>query len=253
MRLLACGAHADDVELACGGALALAAERGHEVYILDLSAGEMASNGDPQTRAREAEAAARRLGVKERSNARLPDGRLSAADEEQRRIVVEMIRRVRPDVLLIPPAENRHPDHVQAHRLLSEAAFLAGLARYPAGGEATRPRAVYHYMERFPFSPSFILNTAAVAERKREALSCYASQFQRAPSAAATLINSPAFLDQIMARDRYYGGLAGCECGEPFLAPSPLRLDDPALLLPASLLEDPERGGRPGAKPGGRP
>ena len=71
MRLLACGAHADDVELSCGGTLALAAARGVEVLILDLTEGEIGSNGDPATRAAEAAAAAAVLGVSERHNARL--------------------------------------------------------------------------------------------------------------------------------------------------------------------------------------
>ena len=51
MHLLACGAHADDVELGCGGTLALAASLGHTVSILDLTAGELGSNGDPARRA----------------------------------------------------------------------------------------------------------------------------------------------------------------------------------------------------------
>ncbi len=231
MRLLACGAHADDVELGSGGTLALAAARGHDVYILDLTEGEIGSNGDPQTRAAEAARAAEILGVSERHNARLPDGHLQAGDEEQRRVVIEWIRKLRPDLLLVPPALNRHPDHTQAHRLCADAAFLAGLGRHPAAGNPHRPRTICQYMERVLFAPSFLVRTDEFHAIKREALLCYESQFQRDGDKTATLINNPDFLEQVLARDRHYGGLAGCASAEPFLAQTPLLLDDLSLLL----------------------
>jgi len=238
MKLLACGAHADDVELGCGATLALAAERGHEVRILDLTGGELGSNGDPATRAREASRAAAVLKAAGRHNAGLPDGGLDGGDSGQRRRVVEWLRRLRPEILLIPARENRHPDHRQAHVLLEQAAFMAGLARYEADGEPHRPRAVFQYMERIPFIPSFVVAADAFAERKRAALMCYASQFSRATGERDTFINRPGFLEHLFARDRYYGGLVGCEYGEPFFCALPLGIGDPAALLPPGAQED---------------
>ncbi len=233
MHLLAVGAHADDVEICCGGTLALAVRLGHEVSILDLTAGELGSNGDPQRRAAEAAAAARALGVARRENAGLPDGGLDAGDRGQRQAVVDWLRRLGPDLLITHCGQNRHPDHNAGHRLVWDAAFLAGLARYGGDGPARRPTRILEMMERFPFTPSLVVAIDATVAAKREALSCYASQFSRGEGLAATSINHPAFLEQILARDRFYGAQAGCGHGEPFFSRQVPLLRDPGWLLAA--------------------
>ncbi len=232
MRILACGAHPDDVEIACGGSLALAVAEGHEVLALDLTRGEMGSNGDPELRAAEAAEAGRILGLAERHQAGLPDGGLNARDEGQRRAVVEWLRRLAPDLLIIPARENRHPDHDQAHLLLKEGVFLAGLSQFEAEGEARRPRAVYETMERRIYRPDFVVDVSAHRETKEASLRAYASQFIRTEGQAATLINDPAFLEAIRARDRYFGELSGCAFAEPFRAVELLRLESFSTLLP---------------------
>ncbi len=239
MRLLACGAHADDVEICCGGTVALAARLGYDVSILDLTAGELGSNGDPQMRAREADEAAELLGVSRRENAGLPDGHLNSADAGQRKVLVGWLRRLAPDLLLIPPAKTRHPDHGEAHHLLKDAAFLAGLRRYDVEGEARRPGSVFQYMERQSFEPSLYVDVSPVIEQKRQALLCYRSQFMRAEGTIPTFINEKGFLDRITTRDRYFGGIAGCEFAEPFAGIEPLLLDDPAIMLGPSRKEMP--------------
>ncbi len=239
MKIVAVGAHPDDVEICCGGAVALSAKSGHSVAILDLTAGELGSNGTEAERYSESSAAAEIMGVVQRHNAKLPDGGLDASDPAQLRAVIEWIRKLRPEVLLIPPERCRHPDHGQAHLLLKAAAFKAGLRRYAADGEPFRPRAIYQYLERFPFEPSFLIETDAVVDIKRRALRAYASQFERGEGQTGTLINDPGFLDDIEARDRYWGSMAGCTFAEPFLAMSaPLILDFAALA-----------GGEPSAGP----
>ena len=239
MHLLACGAHADDVEISCGGTVALAARLGHQVSILDLTAGELGSNGDTALRAREAVAAATVLGVSRRENAGLPDGHLNAADPDQRKVLATWLRRLAPDLLLIPPADNRHPDHSAAHRLLMDSVFLAGLRRYDVEGEAHRTGSVVQYMERRAFEPDLLVDVSAVIEQKRQALLCYRSQFQRDEGATPTNINAAGFLDWVIARNRHYGGLAGCESAEPFASTEPLLLNDPALMLGSVRKETP--------------
>jgi len=233
MHLLAVGAHADDVEICAGGTLARAALRGHEVSILDLTAGELGSNGDPALRAEEAAAAAVVLGVTRRENAGLPDGHLNAADLEQRRTLVGWLRRLGPDLIIIHTKRNRHPDHRAAHQLLWDAAFLAGLTRFAAEGPPRRPTRILEMMERFPFAPSLVVDIDAVIERKQAALRCYASQFSRGAGRAETSINHPDFLGQILARDRFYGAQAGCNYGEPFLSAQVPLIRDPGWLLSA--------------------
>lgn len=233
MHLLAVGAHADDVEICAGGTLALAAARGHEVSILDLTAGELGSNGDPALRAEEAAAAAAVLGVARRENAGLPDGHLNAADLGQRKALVGWLRRLGPDLIIIHTQRNRHPDHRAAHQLLWDAAFLAGLTRFAAEGPPRRPVRILEMMERFPFAPSVVVDIDSVIEQKQAALRCYASQFLRGSGRAETSINHPDFLGQILARDRFYGAQAGCNYGEPFLSAQVPLIRDPGWLLSA--------------------
>ncbi len=65
---LAIAAHRDDVEQTCGGTLLKLSQAGHRTAILDLTAGEMGTRGSAEQRAREAEEAARLLGVAWRGN-----------------------------------------------------------------------------------------------------------------------------------------------------------------------------------------
>src|SRR6266536_4544872 len=114
--LLAVAAHRDDAELTCGGTLAKAVRAGHRVGILDLTQGETGTRGDAATRAAEAERAARALGVHARLNAGLPDAHLHN-DEPSRAKLVELIRAMRPRVVILPFPIGRHPDHRTASEL----------------------------------------------------------------------------------------------------------------------------------------
>src|SRR3954452_8870730 len=99
--LLAIAAHRDDVELTCGGTLAKAARAGHRVGILDLTQGEMGTRGSAATRAAEAEQAAKTLGAAVRLNAGMRDAHLEN-NEASRTKLVEMIRRAKPRVVILP-------------------------------------------------------------------------------------------------------------------------------------------------------
>ena len=129
LDLLAIGAHPDDLEISCGGWIALATQRGQTVTMIDLTEGELATNGTVAIRAQEAAAAATLLGVTDRRNLRLPDGGLRATEDGQVDALVEQIRSLRPALLLAPHTEARHPDHAEAGALCRRAAFLAGLPK----------------------------------------------------------------------------------------------------------------------------
>ena len=132
--LLAFGPHPDDLEIGMAGTLAKHAALGARVGLCDLTRGEMGSNGTPEERVAEAEAAGRVLGAAWRVNLGLPDGGL-APGPTRSRAIVELIRRARPSVIAIPHAADRHPDHGAAHHLLVRAVFDAGLRRFAAAGD----------------------------------------------------------------------------------------------------------------------
>ena len=234
LDLLAIGAHPDDVEISCGGILALAASQGLAVGILDLTRGELGTNGTPQIRAAEAEEAARILGVSRRWNADLPDGGLDASDRAQEWRVVELLRRARPSVVLSHYREDRHPDHVQASRLVDRAWYMAGLQRYDAPGVPFRPSGRYYFASRIGFTPSVVVDITPVWDRKREAIAAHRSQISREASGTLpTALNEPDVLDRFEARARYFGSMIGVRYGEPLASDLPIGVRTLSALLEA--------------------
>src|SRR5512141_1790698 len=176
--LLAIAAHRDDVELTCAGTLLRAVDAGYRTGILDLTAGESGTHGSAALRAREADEAARILGVVERRNAGLPDAHLHHS-EEARRLVVEQIRHFAPRVVILPFPVGRHPDHRVASELGRDACSLAGLTRYDAGGAPHRPFKLLYALayREDPLKPTFVVDISPQFDRKMAAIRCYASQF----------------------------------------------------------------------------
>lgn len=226
-EILAVGPHPDDVELAMGGTVALLASRGRSVTLLDLTRGERATRGTPETRARESAEAARALGAN-RECLELPDLGVSARDPEALARLVEAIRRHRPTLLLAMHPDDDHPDHAEGGELVLRAAYLAGLVNYPEpGSTAHRPRRILLGMGRRSFTPTLVVDVSSVYERKRKALAAYGSQFTRPPGdSLATPISDPAFLPFVEARDRVYGRSISAEFGEPFAARGPWDIHD---------------------------
>jgi bacillithiol biosynthesis deacetylase BshB1 len=227
--VLAVGPHPDDVELAAGGTVALLTSAGRSVLLLDLTAGERATRGSVQERAREAAEAARLLGGS-RECLGLPDAGLDARDPGQVAALVAAIRRLRPRLLLALHRNDDHPDHREGAELVARAVYLSGLRRYPepeTESTAHRPRRVLYAMGRRPFAPSLVVDVSAVYEKKRLALAAYRSQFHRDPGdPRITPISDPEFLARVEARDRYFGGWIGAAQGEPFFQEGPVPILD---------------------------
>jgi len=223
LDILAVGAHPDDVEISCGGTIAAAASQGLTAGILDLTRGELATNGTPEIRAAEAAEAARILGVQGRWNAGLPDGGIHAYDPAQVRSAVEWLRRLRPDILVVHFPRDRHPDHVASAELMDRAIYLAGLRRFDAAGALFRPRVRYHYASRVGFTPSFVVDITPAWDAKRASILAHGSQVTRADAdVRPTAINREGFLEFVESRARHYGGMIGVLYGEPFHATEPL-------------------------------
>src|SRR5690242_3315910 len=128
LDILAIAAHRDDVEQTCGGTLLKASQRGQRTGILDLTQGEMGTRGTAEDRGREADEAAKLLGVSWRRGLDIPDGRVENTWENRLK-VASVIRETRPRVVILPYWKGRHPDHYTASKLGYEACFLAGLAK----------------------------------------------------------------------------------------------------------------------------
>ena len=221
--LLVFGPHPDDIEIGIGGTIAKHAALGHQVGLCDLTRGEMASNGTPDERLAEAEAARIVLGAAWRENLGWPDRAIGGDDHVRQ--AARLIRRVRPRVIAIPYWDDRHPDHGAASRVLSEAVFSARLRRYQADGEPWQVQWTCYYFINDSVPASFVVDVSAHYELKRRALACYRSQFST-PSlvsgAVATRLTSPRFMQLIESRDAQFGALAGVAFAEGVIVKEPI-------------------------------
>jgi N-acetylglucosamine malate deacetylase 1 len=219
--LLVFGPHPDDLEIGLGGTVALHASIGLAVGLCDLTAGEMGSNGTPEQRLLEAEDARVALGAAWRENLRWPDRRIGK-DPNHLQQAVSFIRRHQPRTVAVPYWQDRHPDHGASSELLTEAVFNAGLRRYRAEGEAWKADWICYYFINDAASPTFVVDVSATYERKREALDCHKTQFQRGTGLADTRLNSPLFRQLVESRDAQFGALAGVRWAEGVIVREPI-------------------------------
>jgi N-acetylglucosamine malate deacetylase 1 len=223
LDLLVFGPHPDDIEIGMGATVALHARRGDRVGLVDLTRGELGSNGTPDERVAEAAQASAVLGAALRLNLSLPDGCLAADDEAQLDAIVRCVRAHRPRAIAIPYWDDRHPDHVNAHRLLRQGIFRAGLRRVVTADEPWRPEWVCHFFINDSVTPSFVVDVSDVYHLKREALACHRTQFAPAGDAAApTRLTSPLFAQLVESRDQQFGALAGVRFAEGFVVREPV-------------------------------
>lgn len=231
LDILALGAHPDDVELSCGGTLALHAALNYRCGVVDLTRGEMGTRGTPEIRMEEARKAAEILGLQARENLGFADG-FFEDDRHHQLEVARMIRRYRPEILLINAPTDRHPDHGRGASLVRKAAFLAGLAKVSTQDqgeeqEPHRPQMVLHYIQFQNLTPDLIIDIGGHVETKIKAIEAYLSQFHNPNSQEPeTVISSKNFLDSVTYRAQDMGRLIGSEYGEGFIKTQDLGLTD---------------------------
>lgn len=226
LDILVFGAHPDDVEIGIGGTLIKHAAMGYKCGIVDLTAGEMGSNGTPEVRRVEALKAAEIMGMEVRECLGLPDGRLRV-EEEMLRPVIEIIRKYQPKVVIGPFARDQHPDHMRASQLVRAGAHLAGLWKYPAVGDPHRPPVVAQYFLAVFEEPTVVVDISEYYERKMGALCAHESQFGMDEKTDwKTLVNDPQFMRMIQTRDGYVGSLIQVMYGEGLYLDEKLAIDD---------------------------
>jgi len=229
LDVLAFGAHPDDVELFAGGTLAKLASLGYATGIVDMTRGELGSRGTPEARAAEAHEAATILGVKVRENMDLGDGRVQVTSASRIK-VIGVLREYRPDVVLVHHWDDRHPDHVNTSRLVTEAAHHAGLAKIHTAYERFRPNVLLYYMLPAQVLPTFVVDVSAVAEQRVAAIRSYKSQLHDPSSGEPeTYLSHPEFLDHIEDIISYYGTLIGRRKGEAFWYRGIPEIEDPVV------------------------
>ena len=198
LKLMCVVAHPDDECFAFGGALALAADRGVETYVVCLTDGQAATNrGDASSsgdlgkmRRAEFHASCEVLGVTHHELMDYQDGQLEFVDfSTTARRLVDKIQQFRPDVIITFAGDgglNTHPDHMMVSMLTTAAFHWAGQAkRYPEAEKLHRPQRLYYLSSNFllpdrppvmPMPWTLTLDIGSVRERKTEAFRRHVSQ-----------------------------------------------------------------------------
>jgi bacillithiol biosynthesis deacetylase BshB1 len=233
--ILAIGIHPDDVELSCAGTLLKHIAAGYSAGILDLTKGELGTRGNGELRLKEADAAAKILGVEFRENLGMEDG-FFKNDKTNLFLLVEKIRQHRPKIVLCNAVSDRHPDHGRASQMISEACFYAGLAKIETahGKEMQlphRPDAVYHYIQDRQLKADLVVDITPFVDKKIEAIMAFSSQFFDANSKEPiTPISSPDFMELVKAKMRVYGRDIQVEFAEGFTVERTIGVEDLVML-----------------------
>ena len=200
---------------------------GYRTGVVDLTRGELGTRGNAEIRAAEAAQAAEVLGLTARENLNLPDGFVESSRENRMKII-QVIRKYRPSIVLLPMEQDRHPDHGACGKLVRESCFLSGLRKIETDYPPHKPTRVFNYFLAWEHSYSFIVDISEAIKDKMEAIKCYASQFHRpgGDDEPPTLLSRPDFLEFIEARARGYGSRIGVKYGEPLYSPAALKIDD---------------------------
>ncbi len=182
MNVLALGAHPDDAEIGCGGALALHADAGDRVYIACATDGEAGGMGVPpvklaRIRRDEATEAAGVLGADGVRFLGFPDGRLAWAGYDLVAAIVRIARELRPGIVYAPHPADAHPDHAALAVAAIDAVRRAGVRAFPELGEPHRADELRLYEVWTPIAEVAVtVDISSVAERKAAAIRCHASQ-----------------------------------------------------------------------------
>jgi LmbE family N-acetylglucosaminyl deacetylase len=165
MKILAVGAHPDDIELGCGATLALFKQRGHEVYLLVLTKGE--ASGDPKLREKECEQSARTLGADKVFFGNLEDTKI--ADGVETIMAIErLIKELKPNIIFAHSPKDGHQDHRNV-----------GLAAVSAARNSKKVLLYESPAALREFLPQLFVDVTSTFDIKLEALKAFGTQVSK--------------------------------------------------------------------------
>lgn len=165
MRILAVGAHPDDIELGCGATLALFKQRGHEVYLLVLTKGE--ASGDPKLREKECELSAQTIGADKLFFGNLKDTKIT--DGVETIMTIEnLIKELKPDIIFAHSQKDAHQDHRNV-----------GMATLSAARNSKKVLLYESPAALREFLPQVFVDVTSTFEIKMEALKAFGTQVSK--------------------------------------------------------------------------
>jgi LmbE family N-acetylglucosaminyl deacetylase len=220
VKVMAIGAHPDDLEILCGGTLAKYSADGHTVAMCHVARGDRGSyehSREEIAKIRDAEArsAADIIGA-EYFALGVPDGELNASDQAQRSAVIEAIRIVKPDVILAHAPNDYMSDHVAASQLALDASFLATVPLYETHSPQIDTVPALAYMETVSgndFVPTEYVDVSDYIDTKLAMLAKHTSQLTWLAEH-----DNVDMLDQIRTVSRFRGLQCGVAHAEGFVS-----------------------------------
>jgi LmbE family N-acetylglucosaminyl deacetylase len=201
LNIIVIGAHPDDADNKFGGTAALFAEMGHNVKFVSVTngdAGHFNKGGGAlaKIRRKEAEEAARRLGIKEYVVLDNHDGELLPTLNVRHQII-RQIRNWDADVVLSPRPADYHPDHRYTGILVQDAAYLVIVPNVTPDTPPLDKNPVFLYLEDrfqkpYPFQPDITVDITGTMDKKLNALDAHTSQmYEWLPWTSNNLDNVP--------------------------------------------------------------
>ena len=218
MKILAIGAHPDDIEFGCAPVLLKEVKKGTEVKLLVLSRGEAGSSGTPEQREQESRKAAELMRVAIDFWDFGGDCHIEDLRAHSFRIAGE-IRRFEPSIVLAPDVdENQHPDHSAVGKMARDACRFA---RY-GGLEELKALPVHRVANLYFYTitqhvgrrPDIVIDISEVVGDWEATMRCHETQ-----------VRSKNYLELQLSAARLLGLSIGVDCAIGLKAGDPLRLD----------------------------
>ena len=178
MKILAIGAHPDDIEIFMFGLLSICLQRGDEIGLIvatDGSAGSVSINKNlAQIRKNETTKALQNIAIPDMLG--FQDGMLTST-KNAHTIINKKIKSFDPDLIITHAPEDYHPDHrILSHYVTQSAGF-------------TSPVIFCDTLMGVNFNPNFYVDISEVFQKKADAIMSHKSQTPEKFLEATTLMN----------------------------------------------------------------
>ncbi|MFA5339107.1 MAG: PIG-L deacetylase family protein [Candidatus Omnitrophota bacterium] len=175
MNILAIGAHPDDIEFGCGGALTKYSKAGHKICLLILSRGE--AGGNPGLRTKEQEEAAKLLKAKKVYWGDFPDAMIPEG-QPLISFIEDILDKTNPDIVFTCYPDDIHQDHRNVGKAsLAAARFIKNVLHYELPGSQG-------------LDPNIFIDISDTLNAKIKLLRSHHSQIKKTPNHNSNILGT---------------------------------------------------------------
>lgn len=215
-NILVFSPHPDDAELCIGGFI-IKHLKDYKITIVNMTNGEKGTNGCSEQRREESLRIESKYSNLNYIFLDIPDLQISSVDNGQRETVIKLLRSLKPSIICNMYEKDRHPDHMEASKLVKYAVEIAGIEKYKnwLGGPHTVKYILNYsqdYIEGFGLK-SILFDLTSVYKQKLDMIENYGSQFSLNENGKKTILNTM-LVNRIRKKDEYLGSLINCDFAE---------------------------------------